>query len=62
MVACSSMLVTSEQTPRKAKHTLMHDWRKHSVGSGMLGPYDFPTFINEQFGWKAGQSRKRMQA
>ncbi|CAE7408572.1 amy, partial [Symbiodinium sp. CCMP2456] len=22
------------------------------IGSGMLGPYDYPTFINEQFGWK----------
>ena len=24
-----------------------------SVGSGMLGPYDYPTYIDEQFGWKA---------
>ncbi|OLP82331.1 Alpha-amylase [Symbiodinium microadriaticum] len=22
------------------------------IGSGMLGPYDYPTFIDEQFGWK----------
>ena len=28
----------------------------------MLGPYDYPTFIDEQFGWKAGKCRQRMPA